>query len=171
MISAVSTRPLNTFDTSLWKSLGDAVDAASANPDVRAVVLASALDAGFSAGLDLSHPSPVLSAPLEPARKALAIQAYLKEFQSSISALERCAKPVLVAIHGLCLGLAIDIASAGDVRIALDSTVFAIAEVDVGLAADIGTLQRFPKKVIPAFCCVQASKKRFIELTLDLTCV
>ncbi|RXK41575.1 hypothetical protein M231_01074 [Tremella mesenterica] len=48
-------------------------------------------------------------------------------------------------MHGLCLGLAVDIASACDVRIAAEDASFGIMEIDVGLAADIGTLQRFPK--------------------------
>lgn len=140
-------RPLNAFNTDLWQELGQLVDEASENPDVRVIILASNLDAAFSAGLDLKSSPSALTSTLEPARKAVAIQSYLRSFQHAVSSLERCIKPVIVALHGLCLGLAIDIAAAADIRFASSTTTFAIAEVAVGLAADIGTLQRFPRKV------------------------
>jgi Delta3,5-Delta2,4-dienoyl-CoA isomerase len=50
-------------------------------------------------------------------------------------------------MHGVALGLAIDIACCADVRIAAANTRFAVKEVDIGLAADIGTLSRLPKIV------------------------
>lgn len=49
-------------------------------------------------------------------------------------------------MHGLCIGAGLDIISACDVRIAASSAVFSIREVDVGLAADVGSLQRMPRK-------------------------
>lgn len=50
-------------------------------------------------------------------------------------------------IHGIALGLAIDIACCADVRICSRDTRFAVKEVDIGIAADIGTLSRLPKAV------------------------
>lgn len=52
---------------------------------------------------------------------------------------------MVVAIHGICYGLGIDIISACDIRLCTSTTRFSIKEVDAGLAADIGTLQRLPK--------------------------
>ena len=49
------------------------------------------------------------------------------------------------AIHGACIGGAIDVLSACDIRYSSADAWFTIKEVDVGLAADLGTLQRFPK--------------------------
>ncbi|TFY50325.1 hypothetical protein EVJ58_g11095, partial [Rhodofomes roseus] len=66
-------------------------------------------------------------------------------FQNCISAIERCPYPVIVAAHGIAYGLSIDIMAACDVRYAASNSVFSIKEVDVGLAADIGTLARLPK--------------------------
>lgn len=120
---------------------------ASSNPDVRAVVLASSLDKGFSTGLNLSSLPEAFTSDLEPARKGIVLQNYMKQFQDAISTLENCSKPVICALHGLCLGLAIDIASAADIRVASSNAILAISEASVGLAADIGTLQRLPKKV------------------------
>lgn len=50
-------------------------------------------------------------------------------------------------MHGIALGLAIDISCTADIRICASNTRFAVKEVDIGLAADIGTLARLPKIV------------------------
>lgn len=83
----------------------------------------------------------------DPARKAILMQHWIREFQDAISQLEQCHKPVIAAVHNVAYGLAIDILSACDVRIATKDARFSVREVDAGLAADIGTLQRFPKIV------------------------
>ena len=54
---------------------------------------------------------------------------------------------VICVLHGISIGLAIDIACCADVRFASQDTNFAVKEVDIGLAADIGTLARLPKIV------------------------
>lgn len=59
--------------------------------------------------------------------------------------MERCPQPVIAAIHGACVGGAVDLACACDVRLCSEDARFCIAEVKVGLAADVGTLQRMPK--------------------------
>lgn len=118
----------------------------------------------------------------DPARKALALREHIIEMQSAISSIEKCFKPVIAAVHGVCYGLAVDILAATDVRYAvrLLSLIYCYVEytctdlaegiklsvfhqgtfpclkiflylilltqeVDVGLAADIGTLARLPK--------------------------
>ena len=58
---------------------------------------------------------------------------------------EKCEKPVIAATHAIAIGGAIDLISACDIRYAASDSIFSIKEVDVGLAADIGTLQRWPK--------------------------
>ncbi|XLT82624.1 hypothetical protein HN873_004377 [Arachis hypogaea] len=64
--------------------------------------------------------------------------------QDSITALERCRKPVIAGIHGACIGGAIDIVTACDLRYCTEDTFFSVKEVDLALAADLGTLQRLP---------------------------
>jgi Delta3,5-Delta2,4-dienoyl-CoA isomerase len=54
---------------------------------------------------------------------------------------------VICVLHGPSLGIAIDISSACDIRIAVQDTKLSIKEVDIGLAADLGSLQRFPRVV------------------------
>ena len=64
-----------------------------------------------------------------------------------MSSLEKVRVPVIAAIHGYCFGAGIDLVSACDIRYASKNTKFTIKEIDLGLAADIGTLQRFQKVV------------------------
>ena len=54
---------------------------------------------------------------------------------------------VICVLHGISIGLAIDIACCADVRFAAHDTTLAVKEVDIGMAADIGTLSRLPKIV------------------------
>jgi delta(3,5)-delta(2,4)-dienoyl-CoA isomerase len=54
---------------------------------------------------------------------------------------------VICVMHGYTLGLAMDISTCADIRICSADTKFAVKEVDIGLAADIGTLTRLPKVV------------------------
>ncbi|CAJ0607571.1 unnamed protein product [Cylicocyclus nassatus] len=56
-----------------------------------------------------------------------------------------CCKPVIAAVHGVCFGGGIDIISACDIRHCTQDALFSVKEVDVGLAADVGSLNRLPK--------------------------
>lgn len=59
----------------------------------------------------------------------------------------RFSTAVICIMHGYSLGLAIDLSSCADIRLCTSDTKFAVKEVDIGLAADIGTLSRLPKIV------------------------
>lgn len=83
----------------------------------------------------------------DPARRAMLMTAWIREFQDALTQMEKCHKPVIAAVHNVAYGLAVDLLSAVDVRFAADDVRFSVKEVDAGLAADIGTLQRFPKIV------------------------
>merc|ERR1719316_2443332 len=67
--------------------------------------------------------------------------------QDSFNAIEACPQPVVVVGHGAVVGGGIDLMCACCVRYASSDAWFTIKEVDVGLAADVGTLQRLPKIV------------------------
>ncbi|GAA5898526.1 hypothetical protein JCM5296_006486 [Sporobolomyces johnsonii] len=145
LLLSLNRPPVNAFNSALWAELPDHFNRASADPDVRCVVVASPLDKGFTAGLDLTD-SSLHKTGDDPARTALLLRAHLNDLQNSISSIQNCDKPVIVAVHGICLGAGIDLISAADIRLcASDQTVFSIKEVDVGLAADVGSLQRLPR--------------------------
>lgn len=78
-----------------------------------------------------------------------ALRRHIKEFQDCITAIEKCEKPVIAVLHGICYGLALDICTAADIRLCASDTRFSVKEVDIGLAADIGTLTRLPKAGLP----------------------
>ncbi|ODN81746.1 hypothetical protein L202_02135 [Cryptococcus amylolentus CBS 6039] len=140
--------PVNAFHDALWQEMHRIVDEVSNDPDVRCIVLSSALENAFTAGLDVTK-SELSSGKtfLDPARRATSLRAHLLKFQAAITSLSRARQPVVCALFGSSVGLAIDIASACDIRVCASNVKFGIFEVNVGLAADIGTLQRFPKIV------------------------
>ncbi|WVQ82995.1 hypothetical protein IAT38_005133 [Cryptococcus sp. DSM 104549] len=160
LLLEVDRPPVNAYNTALWQELHVIVDKISDCPDVRAVVLSSSNEKTFTAGLDLKQPSSVhVDDAYDPARKAMKTRDHLREFQAAITSLEKCRVPIIVTLFGPSVGLAIDIASACDIRVCTSTTQFGIFEVTVGLAADIGTLQRFPKIV------GNGSKARELALT------
>ncbi|PYH98061.1 ClpP/crotonase [Aspergillus ellipticus CBS 707.79] len=142
---------LNAFFEEMWLELSSIFNTLSTSPSVRSIILSGAGPRAFTAGLDVkaaSSPSGLLGpSPLDPARKALHMRRHILSFQSCISAIESCEKPVIVVAHGISLGLAIDISVAADIRVCSADVRFAVKEVDIGLAADIGTLTRLPKVV------------------------
>ncbi|QPH11533.1 hypothetical protein C2857_003322 [Epichloe festucae Fl1] len=143
---------LNAFSRAVWLEFGRVFRQLSDDSDVRVVVLSGAGDRAFTAGLDVTAASsegPMSGggSDADPARKAKAWRAYIEEFQVSISEMEKCEKPVICVLHAVSLGLAIDLSCCADIRLAAKNTRFAVKEVDIGLAADIGTLARLPKIV------------------------
>ena len=68
----------------------------------------------------------------------------ITRLQGSITAVARCPKPVVAAVHGYCLGGGIDLITACDVRLAAADAVFSIRETRIAIVADVGTLQRLP---------------------------
>lgn len=103
-----------------------------------------------SSGLDITaaaKPDSVLNNNnfVDPSRKATALRRHILELQDTVSAVSRCEKPVICLIHGVAYGLGIDLATACDIRLCSSNTRFCVKEVDIGLAADVGTLSRLPK--------------------------
>jgi enoyl-CoA hydratase len=69
------------------------------------------------------------------------------DLQDTLTSLERCRKPVLAAIHGACIGGGIDLICCADMRYCSSDAFFSIKEIDIGMVADVGTLQRLPKLI------------------------
>lgn len=61
--------------------------------------------------------------------------------------MEHCYKPVIVGIHSACVGAGVDLITAADIRYCTDDAWFQVKEIDIGMAADVGTLQRLPKVI------------------------
>jgi enoyl-CoA hydratase len=80
----------------------------------------------------------------EPARRAENMRRSILALQDAFNALEEARMPVLVAIHGGAIGGAVDMVCAADCRYCTEDTFFTIKETQIGMTADVGTLQRLP---------------------------
>jgi delta(3,5)-delta(2,4)-dienoyl-CoA isomerase len=116
--------------------------------DIRVVIISGA-GVMFTAGLDLQDKSTAsMFAPSsDAARKGLEIRQRILQLQRSFSILEELSQPVIAAVHGLCVGGGIDMITACDIRVCTADAQFTVKEVDIALAADLGTLQRLPRVV------------------------
>ncbi len=133
----------NALNETMWRELGEAFAWCDETPEVRAVVL-SGEGRHFSSGIDLSMLIGVQQAVADKCdtRKREKLRKLILQLQDSVSSLEMCGKPVIAAIHGACVGGGLDIALAADFRYASRDAVFSVKEVDMGMVADVGTLQR-----------------------------
>lgn len=139
----------NAMGPEFWADLPQAVDALSVDEAVRAVVLA-ARGPHFSVGLDLKAMGGALAGGPDgtsPARRAAATRASILRMQGAITAVARCPKPVVAAIHGYCIGGGVDLVTACDVRLASIDAVFSVRETRMAIVADLGSLQRLPRIV------------------------
>ena len=139
----------NALDLDDWQQLREVVQRADADDAVR-VVLLSGAGKHFCAGIDLS----VLTGLQQQLAGDLAARhdqlvAFITDLQDCITAIERCRKPVIAAIHGACIGGAIDLITACDLRYCTKDASFSVKEIDLGIVADLGTLQRLPRLVGP----------------------
>ncbi|CAG8615237.1 14241_t:CDS:10 [Funneliformis caledonium] len=138
---------LNAFDQTSWRELHDCFKQIAIDSEVRAVVI-SGNGKVFTAGIDLnqlfstSNDNEGKDSP----RSSFYIRKSMIVLQESISSLELCDKPVIAAIHNGCIGAGVDLITACDIRYCSQDAFFSV-KIDLGLAADIGTLQRFPKVV------------------------
>lgn len=118
------------------------------NPDAAVIILSGNGD-HFCAGIDLKALTSMSAAvqSTDRGRTAERLRRQIKFLQDAITAIERCRKPVIAAVHGACIGGGIDIITACDVRYCTESAFFSVKEVDLGITADLGTLQRLPSIV------------------------
>ncbi|TQF75022.1 crotonase/enoyl-CoA hydratase family protein [Rhodococcus spelaei] len=136
----------NAQGPDFWSELPQIFAELDADPEVRAVVLAGA-GKNFSFGLDLAAMAPVMGPALADKAQAAPRTTFLgdiKKMQSAITAVADCRKPVVAAVQGWCIGGAVDLISAADVRYASADAKFSIREVRVAIVADMGSFARLP---------------------------
>jgi len=135
---------LNAMNKDFWREFPQAIDAISQDESVRVVVLSST-GKHFSAGLDIALLSELIgqSRDDEAHRRKQFMETVLLA-QETFSALEMLRVPVLAAVQGGCLGGGLDMIVACDMRYCTEDAFFCIAEIDQGLTADVGSLQRLP---------------------------
>jgi enoyl-CoA hydratase len=140
---------LNTMAPPFFPALRDAVTRLNAEGHARVLVISST-GRHFSAGMALdvfAGGMPMLDT--SDARRRLAFQDGLRQLMRCFDALEEARFPVIAAIQGGCIGGALDLAAACDLRVASADAFFTVQEIHIGMAADLGVLQRLPKIVPP----------------------
>ena len=143
---------LNTMTPDFWRELPEIVTGISDEATARVVVISST-GRHFSAGMDLSVFGSQLSASpdattAEAGRVNARMRSNARLLQWSFTALEKARVPVIAAVQGGCIGGAVDLVSACDLRYATADAFFCVQEINIGMTADVGTLQRLPK-IIP----------------------
>ncbi|MCP4500087.1 MAG: crotonase/enoyl-CoA hydratase family protein [Deltaproteobacteria bacterium] len=137
----------NALGEEFWQECGAAFSAFSDDPAVRVVVFAST-GKHFSSGIDLQYLQSLLpNQEVDPARAMDEIRRKIKSLQGALSAIDQCRVPVLAAIQGGCFGAGVDLVSACDVRYGSEDAFFVIQEINIGMVADVGTLQRMPRQL------------------------
>lgn len=141
-------KKLNAMNKAFWREMVECFNEIAENPDCRVVVVSGAGKV-FTAGIDLMDMASDVLQPEgdDTARISWNIRKTIAKYQETFSVIEKCPKPVVVAVHGACIGGGVDLVTACDIRLCSQDAWFQVKEVDIGLAADVGTLQRLPKVI------------------------
>ncbi|OIN91701.1 MAG: 2,4-dienoyl-CoA reductase [Comamonadaceae bacterium CG1_02_60_18] len=138
----------NAMNLAMWHELRQAFQWVDRTPEARVAVLQGAGKL-FTSGIDLQMMMGMgdqIQNDCE-ARMRENLRGLILDLQDTLTALERCRKPVLAAIHGACIGGGIDLICCADMRYCSSDATFIIKEIDIGMTADVGTLQRLPRLV------------------------
>ena len=142
----VLNRPeaMNTMHPQFWRELDAVLTQLHAGNEAR-VLLISSTGRHFSAGMALETFGGAITLDDRSAEGRAAVFDLLTDMQATFSKLESLRIPVIAAIQGGCIGGAVDMVSACCLRYASADAFFCIQEINIGMVADVGTLQRLPK--------------------------
>ncbi|CAD6235252.1 unnamed protein product [Miscanthus lutarioriparius] len=141
----------NALSPAAFAEIPRAMSLLDRTPTARAVVL-SAAGPHFCAGIELGGPGDPLAAASaagagDPVATAEVLRRAVLDMQTALTAIERCRKPVVAAVHGACVGGGVDVVAACDIRCCSRDATFVLKEVDMAIVADLGALQRLPRIV------------------------
>jgi len=151
-ITMIRPQRANSMIPSFWTELPEIIDGLSDSGAARVAVL-SAQGKNFCSGMDLEvfgNDETIGGEPKTPGHRSRRNERFRStalKLQDSFTALERARMPIIMAVQGACLGGGIDMISAADMRYATTDAWFSIQEINIGMTADVGTLQRLPKLV------------------------
>jgi enoyl-CoA hydratase len=138
---------LNTMAPPFFPALRDAVQALNDSGEARVLVISST-GKHFCAGMSLDvfgGSSEMMTTT--SARTRLSFQESLRRLMGCLDVLDEVRFPVICAVQGGCIGGGLDLASACDIRLCSADAFFTVQEIHIGMAADLGVLQRLPKIV------------------------
>jgi enoyl-CoA hydratase len=137
---------MNTMHPTFWRELDAMLTRLHKDGSARALVISST-GKHFSAGMALETFAGAIQMDDQSPEGRAAIFDLLGEMQATFTKLETLRMPVIAAIQGGCIGGAVDMVSACCIRYATPQTFFCIQEINIGMVADVGTLQRLPKLI------------------------
>ena len=138
----------NALSMDLWFEVEAAFRWADVADSVRVVVLQGNGPA-FCAGIDRMALASLVPDVDDAGRRSERLRRSILALQRAFSSMEACRKPSVAAVHGACVGAGVDLITACDLRYCSSDAFFSIKEVDLGIVADCGTLQRAPS-IMPA---------------------
>jgi 2,4-dienoyl-CoA reductase (NADPH2) len=138
----------NAMNLAMWQEIRKAFQWVDATPEARVAVLEGEGKA-FTSGIDLQMMMGMGDQIQDDceARTRENLRRVILDLQDTLTSLERCRKPVLAAVHGACIGGGIDLITCADMRYCSSDASFCIKEIDIGMTADVGTLQRLPRLI------------------------
>ena len=137
----------NRMPPAFWKEFPAAVLDMDSSGSVRVLVI-SAQGKHFSSGMDTAaFTAPATEQSFDAGRRGERARRNLAGMQDTFTTIETVRMPVLAAIQGACIGGGVDMVSACDVRYCTSDAFFCIQEINIGLSADVGTLQRLPNLI------------------------
>jgi enoyl-CoA hydratase len=142
---ATVTITRSAMNPAFFDELGAIFKTISSDPEVRAVIICSSGKA-FSYGLDLPAAFSTYGELFAGGGASTRTQllALIRHLQNTLGSIAECPVPVIAAIHGWCIGGALDLISCCDFRYASRDTKISLRETKVAIVADIGSLQRLP---------------------------
>jgi enoyl-CoA hydratase len=138
------SQALNTLDLTFWRELDAVLHDLHQGNQARVLVISST-GKHFSAGMSLEVFGSTVAMDDQSAEGRAAIADMLAGLQSTFTRIENLRIPVIVALQGGCIGGAVDMVTAACLRYASADAFFCIQEINIGMVADVGTLQRLPK--------------------------
>lgn len=145
-VTLKATGKANRMGPEFWRGMPELFAWLDKADDVRAIVLRGEGE-HFSYGLDLATMAGELARFIgegTQAKERLELHELIERMQRATSCVAECKKPVIAAIAGWCIGGAIDLVSACDVRLCSADARFSVREVKLAIVADMGTLARLP---------------------------
>lgn len=136
----------NRMPAAFWEELPRALEELDATGKIRALIISST-GKHFTSGMDVSVFTTTREERWGRGRAGEVARRNLHRLQEVFSKLETVRMPVIAAIQGGCIGGGVDLIAACDMRYCSADAFFCIQEINIGLAADVGTLQRLPRLI------------------------
>jgi enoyl-CoA hydratase len=158
---------MNTMHPLFWRELDDVLSQIHRDNTARVLVISST-GKHFSAGMALETFSSAIALNDQSPEGRAAIVDMLSDMQTTFTKIDSLRIPVIAAIHGGCIGGAVDMVTACCMRYATQDAFFCIQEINIGMVADVGTLQRLPKLIPEAIAKEYAYTGRRMPATKAL---